>query len=202
MRAKMTHSSTNGPTWRQERRKCLVRKRQAISAIEKPALDEAIGQNLAALLATMPKKCVAVFWPLPGEPELAECYDRFVRDGFSLALPVVVTRERPLVFRYWTPGESLDSDLLKIPCPRPSDPVDPEIVVLPCVGFDSQGYRLGNGGGYYDRTLAELESRPVTIGVAYERTKLPSIRPQVHDIPIDYVATEKRVYSIAGLQTE
>ena len=61
---------------------------------------------------------------------------------------------------------------------------------MPLVGFDAQGYRLGYGGGYFDRTLAALARKPLTIGVGFEFARLPTIRPQPHDIPMDFIVTE------------
>ena len=83
---------------------------------------------------------------------------------------------------------------LDIPYPAGSPEVVPEAVLLPMNGWDPQGYRLGYGGGFFDRTLASLAKRPLTIGVTYELAKLATIHPQSWDIPMDYVVTERGVY--------
>ena len=84
--------------------------------------------------------------------------------------------------------------VLDIPYPVASAEVVPEAVLLPMNGWDMQGYRLGYGGGFFDRTLASLAKRPLTIGVTYEFAKLDTIHPQSWDIPMDYVVTERGVY--------
>ena len=110
------------------------------------------------------------------------------------ALPVVVAPGQPLVFREWHPGVALASGPLGIPFPVSSEPVVPTAALLPMVGWDEAGYRLGYGGGFFDRTLASLAKKPVVIGVSYELTKMKTIRPQSWDIPMDWVVTERGIY--------
>jgi 5-formyltetrahydrofolate cyclo-ligase len=83
---------------------------------------------------------------------------------------------------------------MDIPYPVGSGEIIPQAVLLPMNGWDPQGYRLGYGGGFFDRTLASLEKRPLTIGVTYELAKMETIHPQSWDIPMDYVVTERGVY--------
>ena len=110
------------------------------------------------------------------------------------ALPVVVAPKTPLVFREWHPGVELALGALDIPYPKDSAEVIPDAVLLPMNGWDAQGYRLGYGAGFFDRTLASLAKRPVVIGVTYEMAKLDTIHPQPWDIPADFVVTERGVY--------
>jgi 5-formyltetrahydrofolate cyclo-ligase len=110
------------------------------------------------------------------------------------ALPVVVAPRQPLVFREWHPGVTLASGPLGIPYPVGSDPVVPTAALVPMNGWDDSGYRLGYGGGFFDRTLASLATRPVVIGVSYELARMQTIRPQSWDIPMDWVVTERGTY--------
>src|SRR5207248_4882639 len=114
--------------------------------------------------------------------------------GALTALPAIVAPRSPLVFREWHPGVALANGPLDIPFPVSSPEVLPDAVLLPMNGWDAQGYRLGYGGGYFDRTLARLAQKPVTIGVSYELARLETIYPQSWDIPVDYVVTERGVY--------
>ena len=110
------------------------------------------------------------------------------------ALPVVKARQQPLIFREWHPGVELAVGALDIPYPLDSAEVVPEAVLLPMNGWDSGGYRLGYGAGFFDRTLASFSKRPVVIGVSYEQAKLETIHPQPWDIPVDFVVTERGIY--------
>jgi len=110
------------------------------------------------------------------------------------ALPVVVAPKQPLAFREWHPGVELAKGPLDIPFPVDSPPVTPDAVLVPMNGWDLGGYRLGYGGGFFDRTLASLAKKPVVIGTSYEFGRLDTIHPQPWDIPMDYVVTERGVY--------
>ena len=109
-------------------------------------------------------------------------------------MPVVVAPKTPLIFREWHPGVKLADGPLGIPYPVDSREVQPDHVLLPMLGWDAQGYRLGYGGGFFDRTLASLARRPRVIGLSYEQAYMQTIRPQPHDIPVDFVVTERGVY--------
>ena len=114
--------------------------------------------------------------------------------GAVTALPVVVAPGQPLVFREWHPGVALAPGPHGIPQPAGSDPVDPTAALVPMNGWDEAGYRLGYGGGFFDRTLASLARKPVVIGVSYELARMKTIRPQGWDIPMDWVVTERGIY--------
>ncbi|HEY8857220.1 MAG TPA: 5-formyltetrahydrofolate cyclo-ligase, partial [Rugosibacter sp.] len=109
---------------------------------------------------------------------------------WHVAMPVVVARDTPMVFRAWTPTTPMGRDRYGIPIPTAGEELVPSIVLLPLVAFDDAGYRLGYGGGYFDRTLAVQVPRPLTIGVGFEIARVPSIRPQAHDVPLDVIITE------------
>ncbi|MBT8083618.1 MAG: 5-formyltetrahydrofolate cyclo-ligase [Woeseia sp.] len=181
--------------WRQERRKELAQLREGISLADRALLDAAIMRHLDSIMADRSTSCIAVYWPLPGEPDLRDWYQKIAASGARVALPAVVERQQALEFRRWDLAQPLVRDTLNIPCPGPAEPVIPDTIVASCLGFDPQGFRLGSGGGYYDRTLAGLEKPPLMIAVAYEQQRLHSIRPESHDIPADFIVTDKRVYS-------
>lgn len=179
--------------WRRSERRRLRALCRAIDDRQRADLDTRIAAGLDRVLAAGISGPVAVYWPLPGEPDLRDWYGRLGAGGTRLALPVVVEREAPLEFRAFGPGAQLGRDALGIPAPLAAPRVDPALLVLPCLGFDAAGYRLGNGGGYYDRTLPGLAGRPLVVGVAYARCALRSIYPQPHDVPLDHVVTEEAV---------
>ncbi len=106
------------------------------------------------------------------------------------AMPIVIALDTPMIFRAWTPTTPMSRDRYGIPIPTAGEQLAPSIVLLPLVAFDGAGYRLGYGGGYFDRTLAIQVPRPLAIGVGFELARVPSIRPQAHDVPLDVIITE------------
>jgi 5-formyltetrahydrofolate cyclo-ligase len=136
-------------------------------------------------------KRLGFYWPMKGEPDLLPFVRSMLPALAAAALPVVVERRQPLEFWRWTADTELSNrGVWNIPQPATRDVVAPDVLLVPLVGFDPQGFRLGYGGGYYDRTLARLAPRPLLIGVGYEQGRLATIRPQPHDIPLDIVITE------------
>jgi 5-formyltetrahydrofolate cyclo-ligase len=109
----------------------------------------------------------------------------------SLALPLVVTPGAPVEFWHWSPDAAMTGGVWNIPVPAERRLVHPEALIVPVVGFDTQRYRLGYGGGYCDRTLAVAAPRPYCVGLGYALGRLHSICPQAHDIPMDVVVTEE-----------
>ena len=117
--------------------------------------------------------------------------------GITVALPLVETRAAPLTFRRWTPETRMVRGDWNIPVP-PSDAtvVTPDIALAPLVGWTAEGYRLGYGGGYFDRTLAVLKPKPFVVGIGFQEARLKTIYPQPHDIPLDLIVTENGVQAI------
>jgi 5-formyltetrahydrofolate cyclo-ligase len=187
--------------WRKAERSRLRSLRQQLSGSERMAKSEALAGHLRALLdsryGNVPGLILSSYWPIKGElnlrPLMVELHDK----KFSIALPIVETKAAPLNFRRWTPETRLVRGDWNIPVPPPDAPaLKPDITLVPLVGWDDAGYRLGYGGGYFDRTLAALSRRPFTIGVGLQSAKLTTIYPQPHDIPLDIIMTE------AGIQVE
>jgi len=109
--------------------------------------------------------------------------------GVRVALPVALALGQPLVFREWQPNARMARGLWKIPYPAEGADVVPSVVIAPLVGFDKQCFRLGYGGGFFDRTLAGFEAAPLVIGVGYASALIATIFPQPHDIPMDWIVT-------------
>ena len=180
--------------WRKSQRARLTALRRAISIDERRRIAQTIVQQLDRYVAAMPAAIVSVYWPIKGEPNLRHWMHQLHQRGVTIALPVVATIAAPMVFREWTPGAPMEPGIWNIPIPVEGDIVIPTLVIAPVVGFDTANYRLGNGGGYFDRTLAELianKLRPYVIGVGYQCLQLPTIFPQPHDIPMDVIITEQ-----------
>ena len=104
----------------------------------------------------------------------------------------------PLEFREWTPHSEMIEDRYGIHIPARRDVLRPDAILMPLNGFDGAGYRLGYGGGYFDRSLAGMNPRPLAIGVGFELARLDSIRPQAHDLPMDFIVTEAGAFAVAN----
>nr|WP_246273055.1 5-formyltetrahydrofolate cyclo-ligase [Oricola thermophila] len=175
--------------WRKAERERLIAARLAVGAAERAAWAAEIAGHVAEL-RDVSGRIVSLYWPIRGEPDLRPLAETVLRRGGTSALPVVEAKGQPLVFRPWRPGDDLERGVWNIPVPARGAPVVPDIVLAPVVGFDGEGYRLGYGGGFFDRTLATMEKRPVVIGVGYELARIPTIFPQPHDVPMDAIVTQ------------
>ena len=186
--------STSLKAWRKTKRERLIAARLAVPAAELEAWRLRIDATLERSFPGLARARLAFCWPIKGEYD-ARHLAKTLRDrGALTALPVVISRQAPLAFREWHPGIELAKGPLDIPYPVNSPEVTPQAVLLPMNGWDMQGYRLGYGGGFFDRTLAAARKKPVIIGISFEFARIETIHPQSWDIPMDYVVTERGVY--------
>ena len=176
--------------WRKAERERLIAARLAVSADTRAAMSARIAQGLDALIGDIAGRTVSLYWPFRGEPDLRRWMAAINARGGRTALPVVIEKGQPLVFRAYKPGDRLDKGVWNIPIPAEGEPVLPDIVISPIVGIDPGNFRLGYGGGFFDRTLAAMPFRPLVIGVGYELQRIATIYPQPHDIPMTTVVTE------------
>jgi 5-formyltetrahydrofolate cyclo-ligase len=184
--------------WRKAERQRLLAARQALSVAGSRVVSEALAGHVAALLGdrfpSLAGRVLSAYWPIKGEPDLRAPMAGWHAAGAVVALPVVETRHAPLVFRCWTPGLRMVRGDWNIPVPpTEAETTVPQIAVAPLVGWDDAGYRLGYGGGYFDRTLAALRPRPFVIGIGFQAARLATIYPQPHDIRLDAIVTEAGV---------
>lgn len=175
-------------------RRQLVAARLALAPEQVAALSQAICAHLLAGFPQLAQQVVGFCWPVHNEPDLRPALVDLARRGATPALPVVVKNAAPLAFRPWTPDTPLTPDRYGIPTPATGDWVAPSVLLLPVNGVDEKGYRLGYGGGYFDRTLAALVPRPLAIGVGFEQARVADIRPEAHDMPLDALVTEAGIF--------
>lgn len=180
--------------WRRTERRRLLEARRDISPRDRHAFAEEIGDRIAELLGPASERIVSAYWPIRAEPNLLPLMRRLEESGNGGALPVVVEKGAPLVFRRWRDGEPLEPGVWNIPVPVSGEKVIPDVVLAPVVGFDPACYRLGYGGGFFDRTLAAMPRKPKVIGVGYEQAAIATIHPLPHDIPMDLIVTERAVH--------
>lgn len=184
------------------RRKNLAA-RQATPAAEHAQASARIRDHLAALLLPRPTGIIAFCWPIRAEVDCRPLVQQLMDKGWRAAMPVVVAPAAPMAFRSWSPDAPMCHDPYGIPVPdtdtlAPASQT-PDVLLLPLVAYDMAGYRLGYGGGYFDRTLGNLANQaslaggiaqPLTIGVGFSTGAVTTIYPEPHDIPPDWIVTE------------
>lgn len=180
----------NLAAWRKGMREELIARRLAAPAEVRREWSLAISLLLMQALPVQAGTVVGFCWPLKAEYDARHLMRLLRQRGARSALPVVTQRAQPLQFRLWQPGTVMQVGALGIAYPVGTEQVTPDILLIPLVGFGRAGDRLGYGGGYFDRTLAALEPRPLSIGVGFELSRLETSFPQVHDVPLDAIATE------------
>jgi 5,10-methenyltetrahydrofolate synthetase len=176
--------------WRKAERARLIEARLAISADARTVMTHRIAEGIDAVIGDVAGRTVSLYWPFRGEPDLRPWVTSVIARGGTAVLPVVVEKAQPLIFRAYKPGDRLEKGVWNIPIPAEGEAILPDIVISPLVGVDSRSYRLGYGGGFFDRTLAAMPSKPLVIGIGYEMQRIPTIYPQPHDIPMDVIVTE------------
>jgi 5,10-methenyltetrahydrofolate synthetase len=180
--------------WRKATRERLVALRQALPEASYNAQSARIVHHLLTHFADLATQTVAFCWPIKQEPDIRTALLHWRKQGGRAVLPVVLAPATPLGFREWLPDQVLPLDRYGIPTPESGELLTPQAILLPLNGFDAAGYRLGYGGGFFDRTLAALQPRPLSVGIGFECGRLESIRPQAHDQPLDWLVTEAGVF--------
>ena len=169
--------------WRKAERARLRAARLALSVAERKEIGEALTGHLRQVLQDRfggaQGKVFSAYWPIKGEPDLRPLMAELHKAGITVALPLVETRAAPLTFRRWTPETRMVRGDWNIPVP-PSDAtvVTPDIALAPLVGWTAEGYRLGYGGGYFDRTLAVLKPKPFVVGIGFQEARLKPAFPR------------------------
>jgi 5,10-methenyltetrahydrofolate synthetase len=189
--------------WRTSERKRLRAARLDVTAEARMAAAQAIAIHVDALIAKHLGDpfghVVSGYWPIKAEPDLRFWMESLHWRGARVALPVVEIVASPLAFREWHPGTRMERGHWNIPVPPADVPrLVPEVALAPLVGWDDAGYRLGYGGGYFDRTLVALSPKPFVIGVGLRSARLATIFPQPHDVKLDAIVTEEGLQQLAN----
>lgn len=185
---------------RQQLRQQALAAREALSREQCDRHSEFIRRHLQAFFPYLATRRVAFCWPIRNEPDLRPlmaAWQAADNPGFMALLPVADAPAWPLSFRAWAPDSAMGADRYGIPIPLSGQSATPEALLIPVNAFDAQGYRIGYGGGFFDRTLAALgqaSGRPLAIGVGYSLARVATTYPQAHDVRLDAIVTELGVH--------
>ena len=174
------------------------RRRRALLSL--PRSGEDLRYRFLTAIPTADHDAISAFWPLSDELDTRPLINALAARGHRIGLPLVIKRGQPLLFRLWTPGTELVQGNFRVMTPPPEAPeVVPSLLIVPLLAFDRAGYRLGYGGGFYDRTLHKLRSAdgPVlAAGVALSAQEVPAVPRDDTDQPLDWIVTEREAFAI------
>jgi 5-formyltetrahydrofolate cyclo-ligase len=194
-------SSLNPDTDKSSLRIAAIERRAALSVEQRAAAAQAMAAQKFPV-AIKPGAIVSGYWPIRAELDPLPLMRRLEAQGAQLALPVIMGREQPLIFRAWNADAQLLRSQFGIMEPSPQSPaVLPDIVLVPLAAFDRLGHRIGYGAGHYDRTFEVLKAaKPITaIGVAFAVQEIDAVPAEPHDVQLDYVLTEARTFDFRSL---
>lgn len=184
--------------WRKAQRAAWIAWRQAVPQQQRLQRDRRISGLLRMALSAPRGVVIGFCWPFKGEFDARFAVRDWRVQGAIAALPEVVAKGQPLRFRQWWPGAPMTKGVYDIPLPDGTPEVLPDVAIVPMNAYDDRGYRLGYGGGYFDRTLAALGRRVIAVGVTYQDCCVADIFPQAHDLPMDFVVTEGGIRTAGG----
>lgn len=182
--------------WRRETRKAFRDRRVALKGADRDEANARVTRHLLDAFGLLQGMTVGFYEPMHGEVDPWPAVQRLRHQGTVTALAVVARRHAPLEFREWHPDVRMTVGPLGLREPADSAPVIPRALLIPPVAFDGRGYRLGYGSGYFDRTLAAMQPQPLKIALAFELSRIDTIHPQAHDIPMDFIVTEAAIYLV------
>lgn len=186
----------NITAWRKARRAELLAARESVPLEVRRRWNEEVTRLLTEGFCTLESCTVGFCWPFRGEVDTRFFIRELRRRGATAALPAVIEKKQPLQFREWWPGVKMIPGVFDLPVPDATRVLLPDALLIPPVGFGPRGYRLGYGGGYFDRTLAAMAPQPIKIAVAFEVSRMETIYPQPYDVPMDFIVTEAGVHRV------
>jgi len=175
--------------WRREARQKMLAARAAMTMAVREDLSRRLIEQLGPVLQDRPGP-ISFYWPIKAEPDLKPLMRALDAAGVAVCLPVCIKLGEPLTFRRWTRGAKMERGFWDIPVPADPTEIRPRTLIAPIVGYDGGCYRLGYGGGFFDRTLAKLGDTAAAIGIGFSMFRLETIHPQPHDIAMAAIVTE------------
>ncbi len=182
-----------------ESRKTAAKARKTAHDLVKDDAPLKLAAQVFPVQPTATQKIVSAFYPYKSEIDTRLLLGKLAGEGWTTCLPIVIALGEPLIFRRWLPGEPTVPGVWDIPRPTDDAPLlEPDVLLVPLMAFDRQGFRLGYGGGFYDRTLEQLRAKKsiIAIGVAYAAQEIDAVPHGPHDQPLDYVMTEAGLFKV------
>ena len=177
--------------------------RRAEAAKAAPQAGEEVAAQVLGAFDLPQGAPVSGYWPMGDELDIRPLLTALADRGHEIGLPVVVQAGAPLVFRRWRPGDELIPAGFGTQVPPPEQPeITPRVLFVPLLAFDRRGFRLGYGGGFYDRTLARLsaDGGATAVGVAYAGQEMEAIPRDDYDWPLDWIVTEREALHFESLR--
>jgi 5-formyltetrahydrofolate cyclo-ligase len=195
----MDNSEDDKATRKKALRKLLVEQR--LNLPDRLQRGELLQRVMRIWLFGRTDVVIGAYWPIKGEFDPLPALHRWKEDGElveqpqlrRIGLPVVNRQHKTMTFHAWYPGCPMEEDAYGIPKPKDTELVVPSLLFVPCVGYGIGGYRLGYGGGFYDRMLASLEPKPVTVGLGFAQGFVDDLEPEPHDVPLDAILNDNGV---------
>ncbi len=188
---------------KQEAKKALRRELIArrLQFADRDECERRLQEVLRIWLVGRPDAVIGAYWPIRGEFDPLPALHRWKEDGElteqprlrRIGLPVVDKQHKTLRFHAWYPGCPMEEDAFGIPKPKETEVLEPSLLFVPCVGYAYGGYRLGYGGGFYDRTLATLRPRPYTVGLGFHNGYVEEFEPEPHDVALNAILNDNGV---------
>jgi 5-formyltetrahydrofolate cyclo-ligase len=198
-KSKDADTSATASFLKDQLRKALIEQRLAMP--DRLTRADLLQRVMRIWLVGRPDTVIGAYWPIKGEFDPLPALHRWKEDGElmeesqrrRIGLPVIDKVHKTLTFHAWYPGCQMEEDAYGIPKPKDTELIVPTLLFVPCVGYSAGGYRLGYGGGFYDRTLAALEPRPFTVGLGFTHGFLEDFEPEAHDLPLDAILNDNGV---------
>jgi len=192
----MDNSNTAKALEKKALRAALIEQRNSLP--DRQLRANMLQQVMRIWLVGRPDIVIGAYWPIKGEFDPLPALHRWKEDGELLdqpeprriGLPVVNKETHTMTFHAWYPGCPMEEDAYGIPKPKDTEVIVPTLVFAPCVGYGAGGFRLGYGGGFYDRMLASLNPKPFSVGLGFGMGFLPDFEPEPHDMPLDAILND------------
>jgi len=189
---------TAGIVDKQALRHAALSRRATLPVEQRVRAAEAVGEIGLSFLDLHSPTIISAYYPVGEELDVRPLMIRLIGEGHTIGLPIT-RKDQPLIFRAWTPDTEMTQGSMGIPRPiRDAPEVSPSVLLVPLAAFDNRGYRVGYGGGFYDRTLAKLRaSGPVTaVGVAFAQQEVERVPDEPHDERLDWLLTPEGAMAV------